>query len=564
MGSNIERIRERAPLRLTVNVETPDKRHYRWSEDDPNPANSPSGLEFSSVMPGGHERLNCALERDPRVAYRDLAPLSNVTVLGVGGRVAWQGRLEKTPDTGGFQAQVSPEAVGWQANLEDDSTAREIYRDGDLTKWGPASVGRKLEIVNASENVVDPTVGGSGGPAATRALITAIQGPWTRLTVCEAWYSSGGIPISGLLYALQPREAGKVGDDVYTDEKWSVAASLSADEFLAAADSTGNLRAHLAAASFESSLFATTRTRIYAALQLYFNGAGGGEGVEYPIYWPTLATYGMHGLPTYGPEFGLLASDVVAHAIGKWATKLKFTTGSAGTIKPSSFVIAQLAFLAATNAAEILKQATRFELPDWAVWEGPTFYMNPRGERGNSWRARVGPAQLQQTGPQVARLWNGVVVSYTDPTGVPRTVGPPGSGSEQESALLHDADPENPLNIAGIPKPAPLSMGTTTPAGAEQVGSIFLRETKGLDTSGQASLVGHVEDEAGVLWPAWEVRAGDTVAFSDAADPSPRRVVHAGYDNTALACTVQLDQPPDSLTAILERLSASLGPLGLS
>ena len=50
--------------------------------------------------------------------------------------MAWQGRLERAPRVSGDQMAVSPAAVGWQAHLEDDKSAVEIYVDRDLIALG--------------------------------------------------------------------------------------------------------------------------------------------------------------------------------------------------------------------------------------------------------------------------------------------------------------------------------------------------------------------------------------------------------------------------------------------
>lgn len=558
----ITNIRERPPTRLMVDVESPDGQHTRWARDEGEPGNVPMNLNISSVMPGGFERATCTLERDPRINYPDLAELSTITVQGAGGDTAWQGRLEKAPDTAGAQEQVSPEAVGWQAHLEDDNSAREIFVDQELSRWQGASVARKINLLNGNIDEEDASVGvDASGPA----LVSQITGAWARFRDSEGWYDAQGIPIGLLKYAWMLQEKNKIGDDTVT-ELWEWVANLSTDDVVSSQDLSGNLRGEGPSGTGTTT---ATAIRTWAHIALNYTTNGGTDGVQYPVFWPILAVYGTHGLPLYGglstsEAPGVLASDAVAYAVGKWAPKLAFTTGPEGTIQPTSFVIGQLPFLEPTTVAEMIKQAIRFELPDWAVWEGSTFYMNPRGARGKAWRARVGPAQLQEAGPQVARLWNGCIVSFSDVTGVTRTVGPPGSGAETVSSLLIDEDPENPLNEIGIRKWAKLSMGTSTVAGATQVGAIFLRETKALETSGNATIVGHIEDEGGVLYPAWAIRAGDSISFVDASDPSPRRVVHASYEDSSKGCTVALDVPPDSLTAILERLSVAISPLGFS
>ena len=116
-------MRDRAPLRLTVDVETPGGKHYRWAEDELEPERVFSGLQFSSTIPGGFETLSLTLPRKPTVDYDDLEPLSTITVRDAGGQIVGQYRLEATPRTSGEQMAFTPSAVGWQAHLEDDKSA---------------------------------------------------------------------------------------------------------------------------------------------------------------------------------------------------------------------------------------------------------------------------------------------------------------------------------------------------------------------------------------------------------------------------------------------------------
>lgn len=556
-------LRDRAPTRLMVQIKTLNGASYRLGWDDPNPLNVPQNLQFSTVMPGGFERCSFTLQRDPRLTYPDLQPLSTVVVEGPGGDIRWEGRLEKLPDVGGDQAQVTVEAFGWQAHLEDDKSTREIYIDQELSKWEGATIKRQIALVEQGYQLSGMSVGAD--PVTNLpAVVTSFTGGWSSSwPVSETWYDAKGIPI-GVLF-VSWRETNLNG----ADEFWNWMARFSTD---------GNTTAdqwQLRTETSPKEHVPGAANRTWANLLLWYQNKPAGSDVTYAAYWAP-AVYGRHGLTnrrsSSSEPGGFYASDVVAHAISKWAPKLKYTTGSEGTIKPTTFVIPQLAFTEPTTVAEIMKQAIRFELPDWAVWEGPTFYMHPRGEGGREWRARVGPAKLQEAGPQVSNLFNGVCVQYQDVTGVTRMVGPPGFAggtTETESASLLDTDPENPwnelgVNDLGVKHWALLKMGTSTVAGAKRVGEIFLQESKKLETSGQAAHVGHCEDEAGVMWPVSKMRAGDTVSYVDAAHTNPRRIVKTDYDDHTKTCTVQLDQPPDQMTALLERLSVVLVGVGLS
>lgn len=553
-------IRERPPLALDVGIQVGGgvaALPYRWAADDPSAAKKPDGLSFTTTMPGGFEQLNCTLERDPRLDYPDLVEMSTVTVRGLGGaQVAWQGRLEEFPSTAGAQAQIQPQVYGHQNALSDDSSAAMIYIDQDLTKWGGPSLGRQIAALGGnfqlgnSQILADPS---TNLPVLDLEFDGAYATPYMPFT--EAWYPAGDSgDIAVVYYALDWTNPGGAS--------WNHFVLLCSDDVATINEPTANL------AGGASGYFAPATPYPYALVQHYFGASPSGvDNATYPSYWK-LAVYGDHGLTLHGSSDpkGVLASDVIAHALTNWAPEINFTTGSNGTIKTSSFVIPQLVFTP-TTVATMIQQAVQYELLDWAVWEGqfgPTMYVNQRGGRGKSWVSRVGPAQLQQAGPQASRIYNGVIVQFTAVDGTTQTAGPPGSGCTITDASLVDTDPMNPANEAGITKWAPLPMGTTTPAGAIQVGGKFLTEQAQIDTAGQASLVGHVQDTNGAWWPAWMVRAGDSISFVDASVTAPRRIVSTSYDGTTKTNAINLDQPPDSIAALLQRMSIDISPLGLS
>jgi hypothetical protein len=549
-------VNEPPPLDLCVLVETPGNVRTRWGWDDPNPDLVPTNMTFGTAMPGGFTQCNITLERAPERFYPDSKELSKLTIQGAGGTVAWQGRIEKLPDTAGYEAQESPEAVGYQAALEDDNSVREIYVDAELSKWEDPSTARRIQLAEAnysqgsSTASTDPT---DGNPA----LVQLITGNWASPAkpMVESMYDANGIKIAFVYTHMfgnkAMQEAQTAGAEVHAE------IVANEDDHYTGSDGTGNLGV-LGIAQYTS----LPAEPFYMVRTWFEESPGGVAQVNYELLWEGLTAYGTHGLTLRGSApGGLFASDVVAHAVGKWTPEIAFSTGPEGTIKQSLFIVPQLAFLEPTTVAEVIKQATRFELPDWAVWEGPTLYMNPRGERGRKWQARVGPSQLQESGPQISRLWNGVCVAYTDVTGKARMVGPPGFAggtSETEDSNLLEANPENPLNELGIRKWALLKMGTSTVEGAKAVGRIYLQEQKARELQGQAALIGYVEDEQGTSWPAWMVRAGDTIRFVDASITAPRTIVNTSYDDTTKTNTISLEQPPENMQALLERLAVSI------
>lgn len=551
-------VRELPPLRHHIEAEGPSGRRFRWAADEPDPANIPSGIRHSSTMPGGYQSFDATLPRETGIDYSDLKRLSTLRVRDAAAEIVSETRLERAPRVSGDQIAISPSAVGWQAHLDDDKSASLIGIDRTLDRWQGPSRARIVDLIASSlgnqqfEIRPDPAAG-------QPCLSTVIHGAWIAASaaISEAWYDAGSGNAIGRLRATWTKGA-QIG---LPDANWHwLAYLISAD--LVGSDTPGELRA---AGPGTIDVIATA-TRRYAVLELFYgNVAGGADNSFFNIDWTNLRVFGNHGLTIRGgtPDTeGLLASDVIAYGLARWAPLLKFVVGE--TIIPSIFIIPQFAFPDATTMGEMLKQATRFGLQDWAVWAGPTFWWHDRGMFARNWRARIAPAKLEETGPQIDRVWESVLVQYQDVDGTTRTVGPPGSGADTEDVQLKDTDPENPANELNIIRRDLLVMGTGTAASAIEIGRRFLEQTKLLDSSGQAQIIGHIEDDRGILHPYSHVRAGDTITFVDAADTSPRRIVRAEHTEDQRSCAVDLDAPPDALAAILERLGVVLVPLGLS
>ena len=546
-----------------IDVAMPGGVHNRWGWDEPKPEDAPSGLTFSTTMPGGFEQLSCTLARQPGRNYPDLAEFSTLTAYGAGGETAWQGRLQSSPRTSGDQMAITPGAVGWQAALDDDQSARMIYIDIDMTRWQAPSVGRQLYVLGFSIDLESGSVqpdSTSGNPS----VATLMQGIWSRSHASECWYDAHGMGINAVWYAW------KIPSTVSgSDPNWNWSVSASDDDAGAVSvESSGNLRA---AGPGMAGFYPTAQSHPWAMVQAWYStGPTGASGTNYGVYWTNLSVFGHHNVPLRGTPgstpggCGYYASDIAQSAVGAWAPNLATSRNGVSTIESTTFIIPHLVFLDPTTAGNMVKQVTRYELPDWWVDEGPTFNLASRENHGRDWRARVGPSGLSETGPQVDRLFNSVIVSYNDVTGVTRTVGPTGSFANTIDDSLNDSDPSNPVTAAGLKRRSLLAMGiVSTPAAAIAVGQGWLAEQKLLSTAGQATIVGTVQDNHGITCPAWQIRAGDRITFTDAHDPSSRRIVKTSYNDATRTCTIDLDSPPEGLSALLARLSVSLTPLGL-
>jgi hypothetical protein len=562
----VSRIHERPPLRHSIALTTPTNRHYRWGEDEPLPENVFNGLRWGSTMPGGYDSCDCVLPRKAGATYNDLERLSTLQIVGAGGSVVGEYRLERTPQTSGDQMAITPSAVGWQAHLDDNKGVSIIFIDRELGDWGGPSRQRILTLLTAGYN---PVGGGTVVPDTTTgvpALDVGFDDPggWvsTNKPIVEAMYDAGPGNTIGRVRGTWTI----YGATGATDVNWTLYFSLTSTDTLSSSDVVGDIMNGLQGATGNVDLVATANRR-FAAIQWYYAIAGGaaGNNNRYGLNVSLMRLFGPHNLTVRGstPQTeGLFASDMIAYSVGKWAPMLRVTADS---IQATSFIIPQAKFKDTTTVSEIVKQSTRFGLEDWAVWNDKIFYLSPRNANplAKKWRARIGPAKLEQTGPQMDRLWESILVQYTDVDGTTRVVGPPGSGVDVEDARLKDSDPANPSNALGITRRDKLVMGTSTSAGAIEVGRRFLEEQKLVDRSGRASLVGHVEDDRGIMHAYSDIRAGDAISFIDAADQSYRRIVKVSHDYSSKTASVDLDAPPEGLQAVLERLGVVLAPLGL-
>lgn len=551
-------VMERPPLALEVGIETPDGMFARWGADDQaRPENQPQGLSLSTAMPGGFDTAGCTLARDPRRAYPDAKPLSKFQARGLGGgTVAWEGRLEQLSDTGGNTSALTPQAVGYQAALDDDNSAAMIFIDQMYGGWGDPPLPQQIALLANPYVLGSPSTGAdpTGNPRLVMEIDDSVAGQQMQ---AQAWYDAGVAGLIQKIYYAMTR-----GHGISNASPWFEAASIIAYDGTTV--TTEVTSGNLIGGTSSGVITASTPSR-YGVVVHAYTGSPAGAGGQYQSYWQ-VAVVGNHGLPVKGAwpgSLGLLASDIIGYAVATWAPEIGV---SAESVQPSVFVIPQLAYMSPTTASQMIKDAAQYELLDWAVWEGPTLWCNPFGTsaKTRNWRARVGECQLQEAGQDVSRLFNGVLVTFTAADGTTQTVGPPGSTAQTTDPTLQDTDPENQANQAGIRRWATLSMGTSTPAGAITTGQQYLLAQKQLDLSGQASLVGHVQDDRGVWWPAWMVRAGDTLTIADAADTTPRRIVSTSYDAPSVTNTVQLNQPPDQIGALLQRLSVALAPLQLS
>ena len=537
------------PARLAIHVGHVDGRVSRWAEDEDDPAGIFGDLSFTTALPGGFKTFDCPLTR----AQKDVTPIGrfdDIRVYGPGNVTAWAGFQSDLPKTSGEGWQMNAGGLGWSASLLFDPSFRAIYVDRDLGGWTGFAANRRASLLNAGTyTLFDPTT--DADEAGLPAVSLTVEDDWTGSDrpLIEAWYDGlPGQPLTQLYYS-QTSYAAHGGAWVFT--------LFFADD----RDGTGTTSAAVLSASSSSAGYVTLGKRV-AFWQLHYTIAGGAPGDRYARMLRSLTVYGTN-LQTYAvngtdPK-GVKVSDVIGHIISTAAPLLRPTDIADGEV-----VVPHLVFREATTPEDAILVANGFELYDWGCYgeDGRDFFWRHPTDYRRRWRLRLDEgATIDLEGEQTETAYNGVIVRYTDVTGVPRSIGPPeASFVDAVDGRLADARPENPVNAAGIPRKwgiLDVSFTTVTEA-AILLGAKWMERTQIPSNRGSVSAPGMIRDDKGNWCPSWEMRAGDSVVVED-YDATERRIVETGYThNPERSISATLDSLPNRLDAIMERMSVSL------
>ncbi|HYI79995.1 MAG TPA: hypothetical protein VEW67_03970 [Thermoleophilaceae bacterium] len=536
--------------RLYVIAEHANGNISRWAEDDPDADGIPQDLEIHDTSPGGFADASFTLLRDPRRDWPDLALVDKLTVHGRTkplGRSAFEGQQEHFPSALGDDVSIGVNAIGRRVKLV-AKPYRELIVDQDMSRWGDPPLWRKKQIADDGQDQQKIQVGLVAGGLVFDVPGELLHNGWRG----QAW---------------QEMPAGvKVGKFGYRGARTGAFTAFNVPALRATDSDTAPPAIETYNLTLDDTLrtlaLTTARRRVY--LQVFASGDTT-PTVGTQERYNALALYGDHGLTLRdiaGALPGVYGHDALAHIVG--AAGLNYTTGPSGSIRDNtSFVIDQLAWLdSGFKRLQAVEEINAWFQWRWEVWEDDTFWWQPWDSTA-PWIARIqGGAHWTPAGRQATSLVNGVVVAYETPDGHSRTVGPPGSGCDFESALLVDTSPTNELNRHGEERWEELTVGhPLLDHAAVQIGYVWMNDQKLPQRSGDLTIrplgEGHVpqlEHPTIGPVPVWACRSGDMIDLVDFPDPQPWKIVDKSYSHASKTLRLKLDTVTNSLTGLFARL----------
>lgn len=520
------------------------------------PGDIPRGVTFGTQLGHGFNTASFTLTRPIDRDNIDLSLLDDVKFIGANGETAYEGFIASMPrsmDSDGHSITIN--LAGYMATAADEPFTM-VFVDRDQGAWTPAATMRRVDLLSANfGRISDPSVSPDADGRST--LRTTFAGGWAlnEFPIAEAWYDAGPRNAIGSVTADWTR--GQNVDN--TDTNWIWRTMLATDDRGVSFDISANLRA--AGPGAGVSLSATTDDRRYAALQLYYTTAAGGDEREYGIDWSQVAVYGNHGLPLLGTSapYGVAASDVITWLIENYCPLL-----NAGGVQQTTYPISQLAFKTGTKAFDAFLKVNSYH--DWmlGVWEDRTLHYAPIDMNEWDWEIRTDEVGtlVELQGDEYTDLRNGIVVQFTDSaTGRVNVLHP------DDHAELRDESLENPYNRHGrkgygepfeIPFP-------TTEADALELGRVRMIQDNAPKAPGAFTKQHHIRDRAGNLRPASEMRAGHRVRLTSsvAISDRPRLVGETGYNADSKTVTFSVDSTFRTLDVYLDRVQTALAAANL-
>lgn len=534
---------DRFPLRVTVGG-----RDLTRLVDD--------GLTFANADPGGYETATIPIPGDlPEVL------VGQDVRIECGLATVWEGRVSEVQRSLGVRTNIACEGHG--AELKEVAVPM-IFVDRDMSAWQPSSVQRKINLVSVGQTPIDASTAPdatSGAPS----LILGIQGDWATPPHAEAWYDAQGQRIGSLYYAW------KINPNVGAgDPNWSWITALSSDDIVSFNDSSGELRAAgpgTGTLTADPSVRFSSAARHFAFVRFQYGaGPAGGAGTEYDLFFTCLAIFGDHGLTKRGSASATNAQGFFAGDIATFVEQQSTTIARGIIIDQTGYVIPHLSYPLPVPLEQMLADSAKFIGCHWGVWESlnvvgdtrPRLDFRPYPTAPTAWCSRRDCSSVDLD-EQLARLYDKVIVTYTDPQG---------RGRYTTAQFL------NPLLVAAgyrSGRAIVIDGGVLTAARASDFGylmlNLLLLQAR---VAGQATLNGLVRVPSGQV-PAFFLKSGlDRLRITDiptldafgSYTDVPIRRVETTVSGEGFSTAVEFGTGADLIETVQARLAENAQVLG--
>jgi hypothetical protein len=551
-------------VRLAIAIEPPDSETITIGPDELEADRTLTSISYQTELPGGFGPGDFTVPHPPGAPQPKTWLLGGVRVYDADtDQTYYEGRITNvSSDT--ESATTSIETEGWAKHMSDDTTAREIFIDSDISKWGEPSIDRRIEVLSVNylwTTAVSAGLQGVSGTTGVGLLFSFTTKSAGFNCIGESWYYGDGVSIGTIMADFKALGAGE--DTRFVDQL----GLMDKDSIAGGGFDLGKDLNQVSTTKTELKTAASTRK--YALITGEFIEPGSAfTFTNNDRAWLNIKVIGQHGLTVRGtwPNVGFFVSDMAPYAIGRWAPLLSYTTGPEGSIETTTFAVPHSVFTDEGTVTAMLEAWSLFggqtdEPLQWGVYEDKRVFLCQAKRFGRVWRVRQDQtAKSQEQGADASERINGVRIVYDRGDGRPRSVGPVGSQSTIETDDLIDTNPANPANADGSRHWVTYNAGTMNDEQAKLVAGLILMKSTEERWRGSITIEGWGYDESGAPIAAGLARAGDWVVVEDDddGDTALRQMRNTSFDGGSKVANCSVGAPPDELSVLLAKAGVAL------